>query len=91
MKTIRLSAAALAAALSIFAIGAPALAQDGPAAPKSGHYEWRSVPQFGPRAIGPSRVRVWVPAHDQMASCDCAMMQGSAADCMNGAVKPKNG
>lgn len=91
MKTIRLSAAALAAALSTLAVGSPAFAQDAPAAGARGHYEWRSVPQFGPRAIGPSRVRVWVPEQAQVASCDCAMMQASAADCMNGAVKPKNG
>lgn len=91
MKTITSAAATVAAAFSIFALGAPAFAQDAPAAGSRGHYEWRSVPQYGPRAIGPSRVRIWVPEDAQAASCNCAMMQASAADCMNGAVKPKNG
>lgn len=91
MKTITLSAAAIAAAFSAIAIAAPAVAQDAPGAGARGHFEWRSVPQFGPRATGPARVRVWVPEEREMASCDCAMMKASAADCMNGAVKPKNG
>lgn len=91
MKTINLSAAAIAVALSTFAVASPAFAQDAPAASGRGHYEWRSVPQYGPRATGPARVRVWVPAAGDMASCDCAMMQASAADCMRGAVKPNNG
>ena len=56
-----------------------------------GHYEWRSVPQYGPRATGPARVRVWVPEGRDMASCDCTMMQGNAADCMRGAAKPNKG
>src|SRR3546814_11247064 len=46
----------------------------------SGHYEWREVPQFGPRATGPVRKRVWVPDHSQMANCDCDMMKMSADD-----------
>lgn len=91
MKNINMSAAAIAVALSTFAVAAPALAQDAPAMSARGHYEWRSVPQFGPRATGPTRVRVWVPADCEMASCDCAMMQASPADCMKGAVKPNNG
>lgn len=91
MKTINLSAAAIAVALSTFAVASPAFAQDAPAANAQGHYEWRSVPQYGPRATGPARVRVWVPAVGEMASCDCAMMQASAADCMSGAVEPNNG
>ncbi len=91
MKKLSFAAATVAAALSIFALGAPAFAQDAPAAGSRGHYEWRSVPQYGPRAIGPSRVRVWVPEDAQVASFNCAMMQASAADGMNGAVKPKNG
>ena len=91
MKTINLSAAAIAVALSTFAAASPAFAQDAPAASARGHYEWRSVPQYGPRATGPARVRVWVPAAGDMASCDCAMMQANAADCMHGAVKPNNG
>lgn len=91
MKTINLSAAAIAVALSTFAVASPAFAQDAPAASAQGHYEWRSVPQFGPRAIGPTRVRVWVQENREMAaSCDCAMMQANATDCMS-AVKPNKG
>jgi len=91
MKTISLSAAAIAAVLSTFAMAGPALAQDASATGARGHYEWRSVQQSGPRAIGPARVHVWVPEAREMASCNCAMMQASAADCMTGAAKPKNG
>lgn len=92
MKTINLSAAALAAMLSTFAVAVPALAQDGPSATGRGHYEWRAVPQFGPRAIGPTRVRVWVPAAAAaIASCDCAMMKASPADCGMRVDKPKHG
>ena len=91
MKTINLSAASIALVLSTFAAAVPAFAQDAPATSARGHYEWRSVPQFGPRATGPTRARVWVPEAREMASCDCAMMQASPADCMKGAVKPNNG
>lgn len=49
----------------------PAFAEQAEPPSSSGHYEWRSVPQFGPRATGP--VRVWVPDSTQ---------QASAADCM---------
>ncbi len=91
MKTINLSAAAIAAALSTLVVASPAFAQDAPAARARGHYEWRSVPQYGPRATGPARVRVWVPEAREMASCDCTMMQPRATSCMNGAVKPNNG
>lgn len=48
----------------------------------SGHYEWRPVPQFGPRATGPAQKRVWVGDHAQMANCDCDMMKMSANECM---------
>ncbi|GLV23847.1 hypothetical protein [Sphingobium sp. TomTYG45] len=91
MKTIPLSAAVIAVALSTFAVASPVFAQDARAVSARGHYEWRSVPQYGPRATGPARVRVWVPQAGEMASCDCAMMQANAADCMRGAVKPNNG
>ncbi|OJY48025.1 MULTISPECIES: hypothetical protein [unclassified Sphingomonas] len=91
MKTINMSAAVIAVALSTFAIAAPAFAQDAPVTNTRGHYEWRSVPQYGPHPTGPTRVRVWVPEAREMASCDCAMMQASPADCMKGAVKPNNG
>ena len=49
---------------------------------QSGRYEWKSVPQNGPRAMGPAQRRVWVPDAKQVASCDCDMMKMSAADCM---------
>ena len=52
---------------------------------QSGHYEWKSVPQYGPRATGPAQRRVWVPDATQVAACDCDMMKMSstdAADCM---------
>ena len=90
-RNLQLVTAMLAAALAGCGAGSTDRAQDAPAASARGHYEWRSLPQYGPRATGPARVRVWVPAAGQMASCDCAMMQASAADCMRGAVKPNNG
>jgi hypothetical protein len=52
---------------------------------QSGHYEWKSVPQYGPRAAGPAQRRVWVSDATQVAACDCEMMKMSstgAADCM---------
>ena len=70
--------AAMAAALSV---AAPAWA-DASHSSTQGHYEWRSVPQYGPRATGPVRQRVWVADHAQMANCDCDMMKMSSADCM---------
>ncbi len=66
---------ALAAPVAAFA-GLPDHSQ------QSGHYEWKSVPQYGPRATGPAQRRVWVPDAAQVASCDCDMMKMSAADCM---------
>lgn len=58
----------------------------------SGHYEWRSAPQYGPHAPLPAPQRIWVPDRTQTdgtqtANCDCAMMKKSAAavvDCMKG-------
>ncbi|MCW3837272.1 hypothetical protein ACFQ1E_14155 [Sphingomonas canadensis] len=91
MKTINISVAAIAAVLSTFAVALPAFAQDASATNARGHYEWRPVPQYGPRATGPTRVRVWVPEAREMVSCDCAMMHASPADCMKAAVKPNNG
>lgn len=44
---------ALAAPVTAFA-GQPDHSQ------QSGHYEWKSVPQYGPRATGPAQRRVWV-------------------------------
>lgn len=71
----------------LFALGValtlpiPALAAEGQQH-GSGHYEWRPVPQFGPRATGPVQKRVWVPDNAQMANCACDMMKTSANECM---------
>lgn len=69
------------------ALAAPAAAFAGEAdhSQRSGHYEWKSVSQYGPRATGPAQRRVWVPDTAQVARCDCDMMKMSsngAADCM---------
>jgi hypothetical protein len=69
------------------ALAAPAAAFAGQAdhSQQSGHYEWKSAPQYGPRATGSAQRRVWVPDTTQVASCDCDMMKMSstdAADCM---------
>lgn len=75
----------LFAALGVaLALPLPALAADGQQQSGSGHYEWREVPQFGPRATGPARKRVWVPDNAQMANCDCDMMKMSGDECMKG-------
>lgn len=71
----------LAAMTAAFSMAAPALA-DASHNPAQGHYEWRSVPQYGPRATGPAQRRVWVADHAQMANCNCDMMQMRADDCM---------
>lgn len=71
----------LAALGAAFLPPVPALAQDHSQYSGSGHYEWRQVPQFGPRATGPTQKRVWVP-DAQMADCHCDMMKAAAADCM---------
>ena len=77
MKTHILFAAAVAA----LAVPFPLLAADDHQERGSGRYEWRQVPQVGPRASGPGLKRVWVPAHAQMANCHCKTMIKSAADC----------
>ena len=59
----------------------PLLAADDHQERGPGHYEWRQVPQVGPRASGPGLKRVWVPAHAQMADCHCKTVMKSAADC----------
>lgn len=64
------------------ALPLPSLAAEGQHQSGSGHYEWRPVPQYGPRATGPVQKRVWVPDNAQTANCDCDMMKMSAADCM---------
>ena len=86
MKTFTF-VAALGAALVL--PGAAYAADPGQNQP-SGHYEWREVPQFGPRATGPARQRVWVP-DAQIAGCDCAMMKADAHGCMHGASAPAAG
>lgn len=71
----------LAATAAAFSVAAPALA-DASHSSTPGHYEWRSVPQYGPRATGPAQRRVWVADDAQMANCDCDMMKMSADECM---------
>ena len=66
-----------------FALPLPVLAAGPQQHNGAGHYEWRAVPQFGPRANGPVQKRVWVP-DAPAAGCDCAMMKTAAADCMQG-------
>lgn len=65
---IHVLAAALGAALTL---PLPALAAGPQQHNDAGHYEWRTIPQFGPRATGPAQKRVWVP-------------DAPAADCMQG-------
>jgi len=74
-------------ALLGIALAAPAAAFAGQPdhSQQSGHYELKSVPQYGPRATGPAQRRVWVADATQVAACDCDMMKMSstdAADCM---------
>lgn len=86
MKTFKIVAAIVAASISAFTI-APAFAQGNASSLPQGHYEWRQVPQYGPRAPLQSARRVWVPDANQVASCDCDMMKMSstaAAACMKG-------
>lgn len=69
---------ALAAPITAFAAPAD---QNG----HTGHYEWRSTPQFSPRASTSTLQHVWVPDAAQIAGCNCDMMQmdsDRAADCM---------
>ena len=73
-----------AATLAVLALGAAstaAFAADS-GQPMGGHYEWRQVPQAGPKAPLTAPRRVWVPDAQQLANCDCDMMKMSAADCM---------
>src|SRR3546814_19655935 len=67
---------ALAAPVAAFA-GQPDHSQ------QSGHYEWKSVPQYGPRTTGPAQRRVWVSDTAPVASCDCDMMKMSGTDAAN--------
>ena len=75
MKMI-LTLAAVAAALATASV---ASAHDNAA----GHWEWKTLPTFGPKSTRPSRIRVWVKgAETSMANCDCAMMKADASGCM---------
>lgn len=81
----------LAAATAALSVAAPVWA-DASHGATQGHYEWRSVPQHGPRATGPVQRRVWVADHPEMANCDCKM---NADDCVGtmhrGRDKPSAG
>jgi hypothetical protein len=79
MKTILFGAAVAALSLGL---GSTETYAQPAKSPSGGHYEWREVPQFGPRATGPAHKRVWVPDNAQMASCDCDMMKMHADECM---------
>lgn len=74
----------VAAALGVAFIPVSALAAHGAdEQPRgAGRYEWRSVPQHGPRATGPAQKRIWVTDSPQMANCECPMMKMHPDDCM---------
>jgi hypothetical protein len=77
MKTILV----LAAVVASLATASVASAHDS----VSGHWEWKTLPTFGPKSTGPSRIRVWIKDSDtSMANCDCDMMKMSPDDCMKG-------
>lgn len=76
MKTLKIAATIIASAFTFTS----AFAQGG--ADCMGHYEWRSAPQYGPRAPMQAPKRVWVQDHAQMAKRICDMMKMSPADCM---------
>lgn len=83
MKTFVLRAllgVALAAPITAFA--APAGHNQ-----QAGHYEWRSIPQFGLRASGPARHQVWVPDATHMASCDGAMTAMDSSKAADGTAR----
>ena len=88
---IKMILAAMTAAVSV---ATPAWA-DAWHSSSQGHYEWRSVPQYGPRATGTAQRRVWVADRPEMANCDCEMMKMSADECMGsmhrGRDKPSAG
>ena len=70
-----------AAAMALAATSTAAVAADSNTR-TSGHYEWRQVPQFGPKAPLTVPRRVWVADRQEMANCDCDMMKMSADECM---------
>jgi hypothetical protein len=79
------------AALAVLALGAASTATFATDvdAPQGGHYEWRQVPQHGPKAPLTAPQRVWVSDTTRMANCNCGMMKMSAADCMMDMHKPQ--
>jgi len=77
MKTFQV-VAALGVVLGLPAAASAAAPQDS----SSGRYEWRSAPQYGPRAPLHAPQRVLVPRDAERAACDCPMMRTSAADRM---------
>lgn len=89
MKTVLFGAAVAALSLGLGAMPAFARATD---SQPGGHYEWRTVPQSGPRSAVPvARKRVWVPHGAQMADCECEMMRMSPGECMKPMPDKGNG
>jgi hypothetical protein len=89
MKTALLGAAVAALSLGLGATPAFARATD---TQPGGHYEWRTIPQPGPRSAMPvARKRVWVPDPTQMANCECGMMRMSPGECMKPMPGKANG
>lgn len=70
--------------IMIVAAGFAALATASSAIAQSGHWEWRSAPQYGPSKtnLPPRRLKFWVKDEMASADCDCAMMHEAKADCM---------
>lgn len=66
---------AIVAAIVSFVSGANAASAQTDLA-STGHYAWRQVAQFGPRAPLPAPRRIWVPAGAKATmSCDSRMMR----------------
>ncbi len=74
MKSLTFAATIVAA----FAFTGAAFAQ-APTADASGHYEWHTAPQHGPRTVLAAPQRVWVA--DVTARADCPMMRTNAPEC----------
>jgi hypothetical protein len=73
-------AALSAATLPVSTAPANAAALTSPA----GHWEWKQIAQYGPRAASPTSHRVWIADPAAMAASDCGKMPKvlSSADCM---------
>lgn len=90
MKTLT-PAAAIAAALTVFAVSS-ALAADTMPTSSTGRFEWRAQLDFGPRAPTRAPIRIWVSDNRAMAAnCDCAMMHGSGAKASDCIAMPMKG